>query len=103
MAKKRTEEEGGNKPAKKCFVVGPIGADGSEVRIHADNLFHDVIVPALTPLGFEEDNVIRADHLENPGSINDQVINLILEADLVVADLSFHDPNAFHELGIADI
>lgn len=87
---------------KRCFVVGPIGAKGSEIRIHADNLFHEVIVPALTPLAFEEKNIIRADHLENPGSINEQVINLILECELVVADLSFHNPNAFYELGIAD-
>lgn len=96
--------EGENQEEKRrtCFVIGPIGSPGSDRRIHADNLFHDVIVPALQPLGFEECDVIRADHLENPGSINDQVINLIFDADLIVADLSFHNPNAFYELGIAD-
>ena len=91
-----------DKRSRMCFVVGPIGVRNSEERIHADNLFHDVIVPALRPLGFEQSAIIRADHLENPGSINEQVINLILDADLVVADLSFHNPNAFYELGIAD-
>jgi len=86
-----------------CFVICPIGSEGSEERCHSDNLFHDIIEPALSKLGFaEKDGIIRADKVENPGSINDQVIDLILNSDLVVANLSFHNPNAFYELGIAD-
>ena len=86
--------------SKNCFVICPIGSEESEERRHSDNLFHDVVEEALKPLGFDE--IIRADKVENPGSINDQIINYILRADLIVADLSFHNPNAFYEMGIAD-
>ena len=86
-----------------CFVICPIGSKGSEQRRHSDNLFHEVIQPALTQLDFpEKGGIIRADKVENPGIINDQVIDLILNSNLIVADLSFHNPNAFYELGIAD-
>lgn len=86
-----------------CFVICPIGSEGSDERCHSDNLFHDVIEPALLEIDlFDKDGIIRADKVENPGSINDQVIDLILNSNLIVADLSFHNPNAFYELGIAD-
>ena len=43
----------------------------------------------------------RADQSTEIGMITDHVITEILESDLIVADLSFLNPNVFYELGIA--
>jgi hypothetical protein len=83
---------------KECFVIGPIGAVGSDARVHADWLFTEIILPvASVEFGY---NVERADKIAEPGRITDQIINAILGADLVIADLSEKNPNAFYELGI---
>jgi hypothetical protein len=44
--------------------------------------------------------VLRADQIDNPGLITAQVIEHLLRSRLVVADLSFHNPNVFYELAI---
>ena len=44
--------------------------------------------------------VQRADSLTRPGIITNQVIQLVADADLVVADLTDHNPNVFYELAI---
>ncbi len=86
-------------PAKKlCFVVGPIGDEGSEARTHADWLLDGIIRPVL--VNYPEYQVKRADHDARPGLIDVQMINDLLNADLVIADLSLLNPNAFYEIGI---
>ena len=86
-------------PTKKlCFVIGPIGEDGSDIRIHADWLLEGIIEPVIA--GFSDFQVKRADHDPRPGLIDAQMINDLLNADLVIADLSFSNPNAFYEIGI---
>jgi hypothetical protein len=83
---------------KTCFVVGPIGKLDSPERIAADWLLHFVIRPVLEEaFGFK---VIRADEVAQPGLITDQIIALVIDADLVVADLTDHNANAFYELAI---
>ncbi len=82
-----------------CFVVGPIGAEGSDTRTHADWLYEGIIKPALA--GFPEfGEPVRADKIAQPGMITTQVIEMLLEAKLVIADLSLLNPNAFYEIGI---
>jgi hypothetical protein len=44
--------------------------------------------------------VIRADQIDKPGMITTQVIEHVTHAKLVVADLSFHNPNVFYELAL---
>ena len=85
---------------KKCFVISPIGATGSDVRKHADMTLNAIIRPALAECGtaFE---VKRGDESSEIGMITDHLIADILESDLIVADLSFLNPNVFYELGIA--
>jgi hypothetical protein len=88
------------KPQQKvCFIVGPIGEDNSPVRLLADWMLHGVIKPVLEAEEFGY-LVKRADHEAEPGSIASAVINELTSADLVVADLTGFNPNAFYELGI---
>ncbi|MGX1701707.1 hypothetical protein [Microbacterium sp. NPDC055357] len=87
------------KPGKKpiCFVISPIGGSGSEVRKAADQVLKHLIRKAL-----EEDYEIkRGDEDSNPGSITSQIIESIIEADLIVADLSGYNPNVYYEVAIA--
>ena len=88
-----------NASKKRCFVIGPIGNVESETRRNANNLFLGLIKPAIETFGSEFE-LIRADQITDPGSITEQVITAVIDADLVIADLSEHNPNAFYELGI---
>ncbi|MET0070266.1 MAG: hypothetical protein ABW096_09495 [Candidatus Thiodiazotropha sp.] len=84
-------------PKKKCFVIGPIGQDGSDTRNKADYLLELIIKPAVEKHGYI---AFRADEVPEPGLISDQVIIDTYESDLVIADLTSHNANAFYELGI---
>jgi hypothetical protein len=85
-------------PTKLCFVVGPIGDPGSDTRRHADWLLKGIIKPVFKY--FPEYYVERADEIVSPGSINSQVITRLMNAPLVIADMSQHNANAFYELAI---
>lgn len=82
-----------------CFYVTPIGADGSDERRHADLILGQIVEPAIEGLDMGL-SVVRADRLTQPGMISQQILRHILGARLVVADLSFHNPNVFYELAI---
>jgi len=90
-----------NEPAKKSykvFVVSPIGSAGTETHRKAKYALEYVIRKALPEPGWE---VHRADEGASPGSISHHVIDNIAKADLVVTDLTDHNPNVFYELAIA--
>jgi len=82
-----------------CFVIGPIGHPGTDDRRHADMLLNAVIREALQADSFGY-IIKRADEDSEPGMINDKIIHDIINAELVVADLTNLNPNAFYELGI---
>jgi hypothetical protein len=86
-------------PEKLCFVIGPIGDEGTETRLHADWVLKAIIQPVFNEY-FRQFRVERADQIVAPGSINSQVINRLLDAPLVIADMSLHNANAFYELAI---
>lgn len=86
---------------KTCFVICPIGDEGSEERKHA-NEFRDRIVKPIVESEFGY-NVVRADEFQVTGQITPQIVNLIVESNLVIADLSFHNPNVFYELALRHI
>jgi DNA-binding CsgD family transcriptional regulator len=90
--------EGSAAEAKKVFVISPIGAVGSEINRRA-TYFLDYLVRRALPVPNWE--VHRADEGSSPDSIGQHVVKSINEADLVVADLSGHNPNVFYELAIA--
>jgi len=78
-------------------MISPIGAPDSETRKRADRAMKFVFKPALEPLGYE---IIRADHISAPGLITQQILQHVLDDDLVVADLTEHNPNVFYELAV---
>jgi hypothetical protein len=97
MAEKANGKDKAAKPL--CFVVGPIGKDGTPERKHADLLLNAVIKHTLTAEEFGY-RVKRGDEDSDPGMIGDRMISDVINAELVIADLTDLNPNAFYELGI---
>jgi hypothetical protein len=82
---------------KPCFVISPIGENGSEIRKRADQVFKHVIEPAVGNCGYD---AVRADKISEPGMITSQVIQHIVDDQLVIADLTGSNANVFYELAI---
>ncbi len=80
-----------------CFYITPIGADNSEERKHSDLFLHSIVEPALEEFKL---TVVRADNIGKPGMITSQIIEHIIKSKIVIADLSFHNPNVFYELAL---
>jgi hypothetical protein len=78
-----------------CFYVTPIGREGSEERMHSDLFLSAIVEPAVTEFDL---HVVRADQIGKPGMITAQIIEHLVKARLVIADLSFHNPNVFYEV-----
>lgn len=92
--KKQDEQEA---KQKVCFIISPLGPDSSETRRKADGLIKAVIRPTLSTLGY---NVIAPHEIDATGSITNQVIKLLLEADMVIANLTDLNPNVMYELAV---
>jgi len=86
-------------PQKSCFVISPIGESKSAIREHADDLFDYIIKPACEAADFVPQ---RADHDTRSGIITEQMYDCILGDDLLIAVLTFHNPNVFYEVAIAE-
>ena len=83
---------------KRCFVISPIGQEGSAVREHADDVYDYIIRPALDELEIQP---VRSDHLREHGKISDQMFGAILKYELCIAVLTGYNPNVFYEMAIA--
>lgn len=82
---------------KSCFMVTPIGSDGSDIRRHADGILDGVINPILKKRGYDT----HVSHkISTSGSINKSIIQHLVNDDLVVANLTTLNPNVMYELAI---
>ena len=86
---------GGKDFMKTCFVVSPIGETDSEIRSNADKLFKYIISPVCESCGFEP---VRVDQINDSDSITQTIIDKLLSSELVIADISWHNPNVFFEM-----
>jgi hypothetical protein len=82
---------------KNCFIICPIGESDSEIRRRADKVLKHILNPVLEKYSY---NAIRADKIPKAGIITTQIINLLIDAELVIADLTGGNPNVFYELAI---
>ena len=87
---------GGKDFMKTCFVVSPIGETDREIRSNADKLFKYIISPVCESCGFEP---VRVDQINDSDSITQTIIDKLLSSELVIADISGHNPNVFFEMG----
>jgi hypothetical protein len=93
-----SEGEGeGRVSIETCFYICPIGKIDSPTRKRSNQVYKHVVAATLEPLGY---TVVRADHMEQSGLITSQIIDGLLSSDLLVADLTDHNPNVYYELAI---
>jgi hypothetical protein len=82
---------------KRCFIIMPFGKSGTPEYSRNWKIYDLMIKPVVEACGYRP---IRADELELVGNITRDIIELLHESDLVVADLSGHNANVFYELGV---
>lgn len=82
---------------KECFLISPIGDEGSDKRDRSNKVMEHIIEETVSEYNY---SVTRADELEKVGSITNQVIQETINSDLVIADLTGHNPNVFYELAV---
>ncbi len=75
----------------KAFVLMPFREEYREV-------YDEVYKKACNDNGFD---CLRVDDISRPGSITRDIVEGIIEADVIIADLTGRNPNVFYELGIA--
>jgi nucleoside 2-deoxyribosyltransferase len=93
-------ESGGDAPDGDgvCFVIAPIGDSRTETRRQTDGLLKEAIRPVVEErVGLD---VTAAHQMPEAGSITRQVIQRLLEAELVVADLTGLNANVMYELAV---
>ncbi len=78
-------------------MIMPYGGDDSEKRRHFSGVYQSIIVPATAMAGYEAK---RSDIAGEPGNITHDIIRDLVEADIVIADLTTANANVFFELGI---
>jgi tetratricopeptide (TPR) repeat protein len=83
----------------QAFIVRPFGTklDSSRKKVNFERVHRELIKPAL------EANDLNGDttgEIVEAGNIREDMFQLILEADLVVCDITVHNANVFYELGI---
>ena len=81
----------------ECFFIAPIGSDGSPERMRSDGVLKFIVDRAAKELGL---TAVRADQIADPGQITLQIIDHILGARAVVADVTGLNPNVFYELAV---
>ncbi len=83
--------------SKTCFVIAPIGEEGTDTRTRSDQVLRHIIEPVAKECGY---TAIRADSIPHPGIISLQIIEHLVSDELVIADLTDRNPNVFYELAI---
>ena len=87
-------------PQKNCFVVMGFGkkTDYATGRVlDLDKAYTYIIKPAAEEAGLV---CKRADEIVHSGTIDVPMFEQLLTADVVIADVSTSNPNAFYELGV---
>jgi len=81
-----------------AFVICQIGEDDSPVRKRADDFLKYIVEPAISKWSLKP---LRSDQDPTPGQVTPRIIRSLLEARVVIADLSGRNPNVYYELAVA--
>ena len=81
----------------RVFVIQQVGESDSPERKRADEIYEGIIIPAVENSSLE---AYRADLDVSPGAITPRMLQELLTARVVIADLTGRNPNVFYELGI---
>lgn len=92
------EAEGKPQTGRRCFVILPYPASEEAASgPNFDAVYEELIRPVIEDLNLD---LIRADRVSRSGLIHKEMIENLLEADVVIADVTLGSPDVFFELGI---
>lgn len=83
---------------RTAFVIMPFSEKGKQER--PKGFFDEVLKSVITLAGNQAGFAIETARREDSDIIHHTIINELLHADLVIADLTDHNPNVLLELGI---
>lgn len=81
---------------KTIAFICPLGDEGSETRKRSDRIFDNIIVPIANDMGY---SATRADKRFKSNLMED-IVKMVIDANIVIADLSDKNPNVYYEFGI---
>ena len=97
LTENREVEAPTSEKPKNCFVIMPI----SGVEGYGFDYFSDIYKYLIKEVCQELDiKVSRADEEKATNLIQADILKKLIAADLVICDISFHNPNVLFELGI---
>jgi tetratricopeptide (TPR) repeat protein len=84
---------------QRAFIIRPFGnkKDAAGWEIDFERIHQELIAPALDLAGLGGGTTGQ---IIDAGNIREDNLGLIIEADLVVCDVTVHNANVFYELGI---
>ena len=91
------ETKRSNKTTLKAFVIMPF-TEKNEKR--PEGFFKEVLNSLLIPAGIESGFNVETANRQGSDVIHSTIVNDLLEADIVIADLTDHNPNVLFELGM---
>jgi hypothetical protein len=90
-----TPDDSGNAPI--LFIIMPFTERRDE---HETGFFQEVLMELFTPAATGAGFVVKTAKRQGSDVIQSTIVNDLLEADLVLADLTEHNPNVLFELGM---
>lgn len=81
----------------KCFAIMPFTERDSA---HSSGFFAEVLRSLISPAGRKAGFTVSTANRSGSDVIQSTIVNDLLSADLVVADLTEHNPNVLFELGM---
>ncbi len=91
------EPKGTNKSKLKVFIIMPFVERNND---YPNGFFAEVLRSLITPAAIEAGFAVETANKHGSDIIQSTIINDLLEADLVIADLTSHNPNVLFELGV---
>jgi hypothetical protein len=86
-----------NKGKLKAFVIMPFVERDNK---RSAGFFNEVLNSLIIPSGIDAEFTVETANKQGSDVIQSTIINDLLEADLVIADLTDHNPNVLFELGL---
>jgi hypothetical protein len=84
---------------KRCLYISTFGPGSAPTHNAAEAIYNTLVAPVFR-IDFPEFEIIRYHAESVRGSISERVLNDVLTADLVIADLTELTSNGFYELGV---
>jgi hypothetical protein len=86
-----------SKNSLAAFVAMPFS---EKTERYSKGFFNEVLKNLITPAGIDAGFKVETAHREGSDIIHSTIVNDLLDADLVIIDLTEHNPNVLFELGL---